>query len=230
MTSSGTYSFSLSDGEAVLAAFDRIGKESTELKQKHFVTARREMALLFADWNNRQVNLWKVQLNTITLVSGTATYTLPTNVVMVLDAYYSTNQGLVSQTDLIMNPISRDEYAGYPQKQSPGTPTMYWFNRQITPTLTTFPVSNNTAASYINYYAAIWVQDAALGSGQTPDIPLLWYDAMVAGLAHRLARTYAPELEDKRKMDAMDAWNVAAANNIENVNMSISPDIGVYYR
>src|SRR5271154_635374 len=102
MTSSGTYTYSLSNAEAVLAAFERIQIDATEVKQRHMLTARREIDLLMADWSNRQVNLWKVTLNSFPLVSGTAAYTLPTNVVMVLDSYFSTNQGTATQTDLLM--------------------------------------------------------------------------------------------------------------------------------
>lgn len=231
MTSSGTSAFSLQNSEGVLAAFERIQLEPTELKQRHFLTARRELNLLFSEWANKQVNLWEVVLRSVALVSGTASYTLASDVVMVLDAYFSTNQGLVTQTDLIMNPISRDEYAGYPQKQTPSAQvTMYWFNRLITPVLTTFPVYNSSTPAFINYYACVQMQDANLAGGETPDVPYLWYDAMVAGLSHRLSRTFKPDLEDKRKMDAKEAWEIAAAQNIENTNMSITPDIGVYYR
>ncbi len=230
MTSSGTYTFSLSNSEGILAAFERIGMDPSELKQRHFMTARRELNLLNGEWSNKQVNLWEVTLSSIALVSGTATYTLPASVVMVLDAYYSTNQGTSTQTDLFMNPMSRDEYAGYPQKQTPGQPTMYWFSRQITPTLTIYPVYNLSTTNYINYYACTQIQDANLPSGSTPDIPFLWYDAMVAGMSHRLARVFKPELEDKRKVDAKEAWETAASQNIENTNLTITPNLGSYYR
>ena len=231
MTSSGTSAFSLANSEGVIAAFERIQVDPTEIKQRHILTARREMNLLFSEFSNKQVNLWKVVLRSFPLVSGTATYTLANDVVMVLDSYFSTNQGTVTQTDLIMNPISRDEYAGYPQKQTTGAQTiMYWFNRQITPTITTYPVFSSATASYINYYACVQIQDANMAGGETPDVPYLWYDAMVAGMAYRLARVFKPELEDKRKIDAKEAWDIAAAQNTENVNLTIVPDVGAYYR
>ena len=230
MTSSGTYTYSLSNSEGVLAAFERIGMEPTDLKQKHFLSARREINLLLSDWANKQVNLWKVTLNSFALISGTATYTLPSNVVMVLDSYFSSNQGLVNQTDLYMTPISRDEYASYPQKQTPsGTVTMYWFNRQIIPTFTTYPVINANGF-FINYYCVTQMQDANLPSGETPDIPYRWNDAFVAGLAHRMARSWKPELEDKRQADAEKAWTAAAAQDTENSNLTIAMDVGAYYR
>ena len=54
--------------------------------------------------------------------------------------------------------------------------------------------------------------------------------AMVAGLSHRLARIYAPELEAQRKADAKEAWDIAAEQNVENVPVKISPAIGRYFR
>ena len=74
------------------------------------------------------------------------------------------------------------------------------------------------------------IEDAALTSGQTPDIPYLWLDAMVAGLSYRLARIYAPALEMQRKADAKEAWDIAAEQNVENVPVKISPAIGRYFR
>jgi hypothetical protein len=230
LTSSGTYTYSLANAEAVLAAFERIQMDATELKQKHFLAARREINLLLSDWANKQVNLWKVTLNSFPLVSGTATYTLPSNVVMVLDAYFSSNEGTVTQTDIYMTPISRDAYASYPQKQTPANiVTMYWFNRQIVPTFTTFPVIN-VNGNFVNYYCVTQMQDANLANGETPDIPYMWYDAFVADLSWRMAMSFKPEMEDKRKMGRDEAWKVAASQGTENVNLTISPDVGAYYR
>src|SRR5271170_1392745 len=134
MASSGTYNFSVSNGEAVIDAFERCGLMMPKLEQEHFLTARRQLGLLLnTEWSNRQVNLFAVTLNSQPLTQGTATYTLPANVVMVLDAYRSTTSGGV-QNDIWMTPISRDDYAGYPQKSIQAPSTTYWFNRQITPT------------------------------------------------------------------------------------------------
>src|SRR5215831_16926590 len=99
MTSSGTYNYSLSNGEAVLAAFERAQVRAPELRQEHMLTARRELNDLFVELSNRQVNLWKVELISQTLTQGTATYTIPARVVMILDAYRSLNYGTTSQTD-----------------------------------------------------------------------------------------------------------------------------------
>ncbi len=65
---------------------------------------------------------------------------------------------------------------------------------------------------------------------ETPDLPYRWLDWFVAGLAHRLARIYAPDLEEKREKDANRAWQFAATQDVENVNLSIAPPLSQYYR
>lgn len=229
MTSSGTYAYSLSNGEAVLAAYERIQIRAPSIRQEHMLTARRETNLLFSQWSNEGVNLWKVELISVTLVDGTASYDVPARVVMILDAYLRQNSGDSDQTDRYVTPISRTDYASYAAKLTEGIPTVYWFDRLLSPTITTYPVIN-TSGYLFNYYAAVQIQDAALTSGQTPDIPYLWLDAMVAGLAHRLSRTYAPALEQQRKADAKEAWDIVAEQNIENVPVRITPRLGGYYR
>jgi hypothetical protein len=230
MPSSGTYNFSLSNGEAVLDAFERIGLRMPQLEQEHFFTARRHLSLLLdVEWSNRQVNLWTVTLNSVPLVQGTATYVLPANVVMILDAYRSTTTG-TTQTDIFMWPISRDDYATYPNKGTQAPPTTYWFNRQITPQVTLWPVPDAGGPYTLNYYCCTQVQDANVPSGETPNLPTRWLDAMCAGLAHRLARIYKPELEAVRKADYETAWGFASQQDIENVPVRIAPRMEGYWR
>ncbi len=156
---------------------------------------------------------------------------MPSRVVMVLDAWISTDQGSSSVSDFYITPISRTEYASMSNKQTPGRPTCFWFDRTIpTQNVTMWPVPNQSGVYTLNYYACSQVQDTNLAGGETPDIPYLWLDAYIAGMAHRFARVYKPELEDKRKMDAKEAWTVAAAQNTENVPLVLAPAIGSYYR
>jgi hypothetical protein len=230
MTSSGTYAFSISDGEAVIAAFERCQVRAPEIRQEHMLTARREINLLFSEWSNRQVNLWKVTLYSQLLTAGTATYTLGSEIVMILDGYRSINQGLSTQTDIYMTPISRTAYDSYPLKQTQGPPTVYWFNRQIIPTVTFWPVPDSGGPYYFNYHAVTQIQDAAITSGQTPDIPERWYDVFIAGLAFRLCRIYKPDMRQALKGDYDEAWTFAAAQDTENVSLVIAPNLSRYYR
>lgn len=230
MTSSGTYNFALTNGESVIAAFERVQIRAPSIRQEHMFTARRELNLLLSEWANKQVNLFKVELNSIPLVVGTPSYSIPAKTVMILDAWVTVNSGTPQATDLYITPISRTEYASMANKLTPGRPTTYWFDRLIAPVIYPWPVPDSSGPYVLNYFACVQMQDANLAGGETPDVPYLWLDALVAGLAHRLSRTYRPEVEAIRKADAKEAWETAATQNTENVPLYIVPGIGGYYR
>jgi hypothetical protein len=232
MTSSGTYNFSVSNGEVVLAAFERLKIFAPSLRVEHMMTARRELNFLLAQAANRQVNLWKVDRVSVPLINGTATYSVDPKTVMILDAWVTTGVSSPSDAnDIYIVPISRTEYASFANKLTPGRPTCYWFDRLISPTVTLWPVPNQDATYTFNYYRCTQMEDANLPGGETPDIPYLWLDWFVAGMAHRLARPYAtPDIEKMRKADADEAWTIAATQNVENVPVTISPNISAYYR
>ena len=230
MTSSGTYDFSISNGEVVLAAYERIKIFAPEILNKHMQTARRELNLLLAEAANKQVNLWKVDLVTTPLVNAQDVYAVDPRTVMILDAWITTNAGSAAANDLTITPVSRTEYATFSNKATPGRPTCYWFDRLIAPTITLWPVPNN-ATFTLSYYRCIQMQDANLAGGETPDLPYLWLDWFIAGMSHRLARVYSTmEMEKQRKLDAMEAWTIAATQNVENVPMGLKPAISQYYR
>ena len=230
MASSGTFNYSLTVGEGIISAYERVQIRTPSIRQEHMVTARRETNLLFAEWANKQVNLWEVILVSETLTESQATYDVDAKVVMILDAYISLDQGETTQTDRYITPVSRTDYASYSNKSTEGFPTTFWFNRQIEPTVTLWPVPDSNGPYTLNYYACTQMQDANIAGAETPDIPYLWNDAFVAGLAHRLARVYKPELEPVRKADAKEAWDIAATQNTENVSLSLVPGLSGYYR
>jgi hypothetical protein len=231
MTSSGTYDFSVSNGEVVLAAYERIHIFAPSLANKHMQTARRELNFLLAEAANKQVNLWKVDLvHDQVLTNGIDTYAVDPKTVMILDAWITLNAGSNASQDLFITPMSRTEYASINSKSAPGRPTTYWFDRLISPTITLWPVPNNSSFT-LSYYRCTQMQDANLSGGETPDLPYLWLDWFVAGMSHRLARVYSDiEMEKMRKADAVEAWNVAATQNTENVPLSLQPQISGYYR
>jgi len=236
VTSSGTFSYSLSNGEAVLAAYERIQIRAPALRQEHMLTARRELNDLFVELSNRQVNLWSVVSpsstdgTSITLTQRTATYSITPQTVMILDAYVSLNNGTSNQTDTYITPMSRTEYASLGNKQTQGRPTSYWFDRLISPTVTLWPVPDNGGPYTLNFYSCVQLQDANLTSGETPNLPYRWLGVLVAGLARRLARVYAPTLEAQRKADYDEAWGYAGTQDTENVPVTFSPALNSYYR
>ena len=90
MASSGTYDFFLDNAGIVNEAFSRCGIRPSSLVREHFFAATRSLNLALQSWSNKGVNLFQVDLQSIPLVQGTATYDLPSSTVNILDAYIET--------------------------------------------------------------------------------------------------------------------------------------------
>ena len=228
MATSGTYTFNPSLGELTLYAYQLIGLRPTSLVQEHFDAARVATNMMFTRWSNQGVNLWTVEFVTVPLVQGTSSYTVPANAVVMLDAFITTGSG-TQAIDRIIMPISRTEYMSYPNKAQQGFPTTFWFDRQLAPTFTLWPVPDGSQTSMTYAYISR-IQDANLTGTQEMDIPPIWLEAMVYGLAFRLAQVWAPEKVAIMKPMADESYDIAAAQNSETANQYISPQISGYFR
>lgn len=224
MATSGTYTFNPSLGEIVLYAYQNIGVRPTALLQEHMDSARMATNMMLSRWSNMGVNLWCVDLITTPLVQGTATYPVDANTVMILDAYI-VSEGI----DRIILPISRTEYASYPNKAQQGFPTTFWFDRLISPTVTLWPVPDGSQTS-LKYYRVRRLQDSNLQNSEQPEIPYLWLEAFADGLAYRLARIWSPQLAPALKGQADESYDVAASQGIEQAQQYISPQLSGYWR
>jgi hypothetical protein len=189
-------------------------------------SARLATNMMFTRWSNQGVNLWQVSLVTVPLVAGTATYSVDASTVVMLDAYIEYGAPPI---DRIIMPISRTEYASYPNKTQQGFPTVFWFDRLLSPTVTLWPTPDGTQTS-LKYYKVDRLQDANMNGTQEVDIPPIWLEAMAFGLAERLALIWAPEKVAIMKPMADEAYQIAANQNVETASQYISPQLSGYWR
>ena len=130
MATSGSRDFDLDVAEIIEEAYERCGLElRTGYDAK---TARRSMNLMFADWANRGLNLWTVKQGTQALTAGTATYTFTSDYADLLEVVVRR-----SGVDYELSRMSRGEYLTLPNKTTQGRPSHYYYNRQISPQITT---------------------------------------------------------------------------------------------
>jgi hypothetical protein len=171
--------------------------------------------------------------------SPTASYSVDQSTVVLLDAYVTTTQSSSQPIDRIILPVSRTEYASYPNKQQTGFPTVFWYDRLIDssrstgspgPSVTLWPVPDGTSSQSLSYYRVRQIQDSAFTSGQTVEIPYLWLEAFAYALAARLAIIWNPQKSVLLKPLADEAYAVAAEQNVETAQQYISPQISGYYR
>ena len=229
MTASGTFSYNPSLGELTLYAFNLCGIRNTALLQEHMESARMAANMLLGRWSSEGVNLWMVNLQTIPLVAGQATYSLPANNIVMLDTYIETTDGSGNPIDRLILPISRTEYASYPNKEQQGFPTTYWQDRLISSTVTLWPVPDGTQTS-LKYYQVCQIDDANFIKGQTVNVPVYFMEAFAFGLAQRLALIWAPDRVQMLKPLADEAYQIAAQQNVETSNFYISPVVSGYFR
>jgi hypothetical protein len=224
---SGTYAFAPSMGECVLYAYGLCQVRRTALTQQHFVDARMATNLLLGIWSADGVNLWQVDLQTFPLIQGVSTYQVPSNTIVVLDTYYTISNGTIN-TDRIMLPISRSEYATYPNKKQQGGPTVFWFDRLLSPTITIWPVPNGQQSS-LSYYRLRQTQDANFTNGTEVEIPYYFLAAYCYGLGAMLAETWNPARAPSLQLKADKFWGIASRQNIETANTYIAPTVNSYY-
>jgi len=226
MSTSGTYTFNPSLGEITLYAYQLIGVRPTALLQEHLDAARTATNMMLTRWSNQGVNLWQVTLVTVPLVQGTETYNVDANTVVMLDAYIEYGSPAI---DRIILPVSRTEYASYPNKAQQGFPTTFWFDRLLSPTVTLWPVPDGSQTS-LKYYKVMRIQDANMNGTQEVDIPPIWLEAFAYGLALRLAVIWSPDKVAGLKPMADEAYEIAAMQNVETAQQYISPQISGYFR
>ena len=238
MATSATYNFNPSLGELTLYAFNLAEVRNTALTQEHMESARMAMNMMLSNWSNRGVNLWAVDLQTVTLIQGQATYSVPADTVVVLDAYCEITTGS-QPIDRVIMPVSRTEYASYPNKEQQGFPTVFWFDRLISssrstgsagPSITLWAVPDGSSAQLLKYYRVRQIQDSAYTDGQTVEIPYLWLEAAAYGLAQRLALIWNSQKAMILKPLADEAYQIAADQNVETAQQYISPQIQGYFR
>ena len=193
MATSGTTSFDLQIDDIIEEAYERCGLRTNS--GNDIRSARRSLNLLFSEWGNRGVHLWKVQLNEQQLTAGVATYTVPTNVNDVLEAYISTTNaaGNTSSTnDIALTKIDRSAYSALPNKLATGQPSQYYVNRQIDPTISLYVAPDASTYTYLKFYSINRIEDAGSFTN-TADVAYRFLPCMCSGLAFYLSQKRAPD-------------------------------------
>lgn len=237
MASSGLYNFDPAASNLTLTAFGRCLIRRTEITAQHLADAENEANLLQVEWGSRQPNLWCDELYYVSLVAGTSTYTLPARMIAIQAAYITIDPS-GTPIDRIIWPYSVFEYSAISDKTQQGTPTAYWYRRQIDPQILLWPVPDSATSYSLNLRILHQIEDAALTSGTTLNLPYRWLDAWVSALAARLADIYPDALVKTKGPGAVTemwakaerSWGIAATEDQEDVPMLIMPASNAYWR
>ena len=220
MATSGSADFDLDVADIIEEAYERCGLEvRTGYDAK---TARRSLNIMFSEWANRGVNLWTVRQATLTLTSGTATYSSANGLASPMSDILEVAIRR-SGTDYEVDRISRGEYLNVPNKSTTGRPSQFYFNRQISPEITLWPVPENSTDQLVYYYITR-IEDADT-SKNTADVPYRFLPCMVAGLAYYLSMKKAPERVQLLKAVYEEEFQRAADEDEDRVSLKLQPSI-----
>jgi hypothetical protein len=226
MATSGTTDFDLDLTEVIEEAWERAGSEMrTGLDLR---TARRSMNLMMIEWQNRGINMWTLDDGEIALVDGTATYTLPTDTIDLIEQVIRTNSGnAATQSDLSIPRISMPTYSSIPNKLIEGRPVQVLVNRLgAAPTITLWPIPSSSDYVF-KYWRMRRIEDVGTGI-ETPDMTFRFYPALVAGLAYHIAMKM-PNLIDRvgmLKEIYEEQFMLAAEEDREKATLRLVPRIG----
>jgi len=193
MATSGTSSFDLNIDDIIEEAYERCGMRTNSGRDLR--SARRSLNLLFSEWGNRGVHLWKVSLNEVTLTAGTAQYAVNESVNDVLEAYISTTaaaSNTSSTQDVSLTKIDRSAYAALPNKLQTGQPSQYFVDRQTTPQIFLYLAPDASTFTTLKFYTIDRIQDAG-GYTNQADVVYRFLPCMCSGLAYYLSIKKAPD-------------------------------------
>lgn len=181
MAISGTYT----NRNLVHAALRKVGVigQHEAATGEQYVEALEALWRMLKSWQNQGHNLWLVDYATVPLTTS-STYALDPAPFDVQSVRFKSG-GIETP----MRRMTRGEYDSIPQKSSSGIPTGYYFDkRKEGATLLVWPSLAVVSGQELSLTVVREIEDTE--SEAEADVPAEWYDAVIYGLAARLADDY----------------------------------------
>ena len=223
-TYASTASFDLSIDDIAEEAYERCGlqvRSGYDLQ-----TARRSLNLMLAEWANRGLNLWTIQLQEKSISQGTTDL----SGLNLFGSGQDAAQQIIDITDVVITDsnnndyaatsISRSTYFNFTTKTTSGRPTQYYFERTINPRLYLYPAADT--AYTLKYYALVRMKDSGDYTNNA-EIPFRFLPCMTAGLAYYIAMKKAPDRIQLLKQIYEDEFQRAADQDGERTSLFLTP-------
>ena len=223
-TYASTANFDLSIDDIAEEAYERCGlqvRSGYDLQ-----TARRSLNLMLAEWANRGLNLWTIQLQEKSIAQGTTDLSGSN----LFGSGAEAAQQIVDITDVVIRDtnnndfaatsISRSTYFNFTTKTTSGRPSQYYFERTINPKLFLYPAADTTYT--LKYYALVRMKDSGAYTNNN-EIPFRFLPCLTAGLAYYIAMKKSPDRIQLLKQLYEDEFQRAAAQDGERTSLFLTP-------
>src|SRR5574343_375521 len=199
MTTSAVTSWELDRNTIIKSALRKLGvlAQGQTPSTEDYSNGAEALNSLIQTLSTEGMPLWKRTTVSITPVAGTASYTI-SNVWKVVQVVLA-DQNSCTQIDLL--PKSYYDYKRLPDGTS-GQPVNYVYTPGIeNGTLIVWPTPDSSVAANKTIDVVYQKEFFSFNSStDTPDFPAYWTDALIYGLAVRLAPEYGIPLQDRQML------------------------------
>ena len=217
MTTSGIYTFDLTARELVKQAMVELGaiNPGEEPDAGEMDDAIVRLNLMLKTWGTRD-NLFRETTGTITIPAATAVGTLPESARSVIGLSH-----VVSATNhRMLAPWNRVQYYSMPNRAAVGSPSGFFASQgRDGDNLFVWPVSATPITLHIVYNRAV---ETVTDPSQTVDIPEDWMEAVMLGLADRLANMLGATRVDPNTVQQIQGRAAAAYQYLLDMDRPVS--------
>lgn len=225
MSTSGVTTYNVTRDQIINGALRIIGAiaqgESPTATQT--TEAAEALNLMVKAWEADGNQLWGMTEYSMSLTADTATYNIGVgqtiNIPRPVRVIRAHNHTISTGVDVPMRLLTREQYNALGNKTTSGNPIQFYYDPQVAyGVLKLFPVPDATLAAsqqIILVYQRPF--EDFVNSGDNPDFPQEWMEALKYGLAVRLASEYGLSLEQRQilRKEAEEVKTLALQNGIE---------------
>ena len=202
MPSSGTFAWDPTVAEIIDEAAERARVDPGTLTVARQFSIRRSLNTILQRWATQRPRQRLINNRTLTLTAGDPNYSLPADVQDILYAVLRRDA-----VDIPMHPMTRDDYSAIPDKTMQGRPDRYWIEKHTPVVMTLWQVPENST-DIIQYSALRRAEDIKADMSQTPDLPYLWLEAAIDGLAVSVYQKFGTSDRTDREGQSYKAFDI----------------------
>ena len=230
MATSGTTTFNLDLSDIMEEAYELCGL--TMRSGYDYRTARRALNLIFLEWQNKGLNLWKIEQATQALTAGTSSYAAETSALEIVDAFLRTDSGNTDkQFDQQLTIISRTEYNHQAKKLLQSKPTQFFADKGTSGINIVLWATPDDAQTYTLVYDYIKrIEDAGSVASNNADVPARYLPCLTYALAYNIA-CKEPDAMNRVPMIKQrynELWQEVSESDRERAAVKFVPGNNVY--
>lgn len=230
MATSGTTTFNLDLSDIMEEAYELCGL--TMRSGYDYRTARRALNLIFLEWLNKGLNLWKIEQATQALTAGTSSYAAETSALEIVDAFLRTDSGNTDkQFDQQLTRISRTEYNHQAKKLLQSKPTQFFADKGTSGINIVLWATPDDAQTYTLVYDYIKrIEDAGSVASNNADVPARYLPCLTYALAYNIA-CKEPDAMNRVPMIKQrynELWQEVSESDRERAAVKFVPGNNVY--